>query len=62
MKKVSSTVLTNYAKFLLVTNVAQCRIKVARGLWHILYAGPLRRRLATFAISTGARETVGAKR
>ena len=42
---------------------SQCRIMVARGPWHILSAGPLRRGLATFAISTGARrETMGAKR
>ena len=39
----------------------QCRIKVVRGPWHILSAGPLRRGLATFATSTGARETVGEK-
>ena len=39
----------------------QCRIKVARGPWHILSAGPLRSGLATFTTSTGARETVGAK-
>ena len=37
-------------------------IKVARGPCHILSAGPLRRGLATFVTSTGARETVGAKR
>ncbi len=37
------------------------RIKVARGPWHILSAGPLCRGLATVATSTGARETVGAK-
>ena len=29
---------------------------------HILSAGPLRRGLATFATSTGAKETAGAKR
>ena len=40
----------------------QCRIKVARGPWHILSAGPLRRGLATFASPTRAKETVGAKR
>ena len=39
----------------------QCRIKVARGPWHILSAGPFRRVLATFATSTGAREPVGGK-
>ena len=37
----------------------QCRIKVARGPWHILSAGPLRRGLSTFASSTDARETGG---
>ena len=37
----------------------QSRIKVARGPRHILSAGPLRCGIAT---STGARETVGAKR
>ena len=40
----------------------QCRINVARGPWHILSAGHLRRGLATFATSTGAKETVGSKR
>ena len=40
---------------------SQCRIKVARGPWHILSAGPLCRGLATVATSTGARETVGEK-
>ena len=36
-------------------HITQCRIKVARGPWHILTAGPLRRGLATFSTSTGAR-------
>ena len=40
---------------LVTTPVYQCRIKVVRGPWHILSAGPLRRGLATFATSTGAR-------
>ena len=41
----------------------QCRIMVARGPWHILSAGPLRRGLATFATSTGARrETMGGQK
>ena len=38
---------------------AGSRLRVARGI--LLSAGPLRRGLATFATSTGARETVGAK-
>ena len=40
-------------------SILQCRIKVARGPWHILSAGPLHRRLATFATSTGARNRGG---
>ena len=39
-----------------------CRIKVVRGPWRILSAGPLRRGRATFATSTGAGDTVGAKK
>ena len=41
----------------------QCRIKVARGPWHIglISAGPLRRGLATFATSTGHEKQWGQK-